>query len=155
MNVSNMYADEEKIGLGTMSAKKLVIQWADCTGVTVDGGQVAKRRIGAVAVFGVLGGLAGKGGEDRSFLSIYRKDGAVACYQIDKQSPQAVRAKLSPLLVKVGVPFLDDPAAAQATPPSPASQVSVADELTKLAALRDAGVISDEEFAAQKAKLLG
>lgn len=29
-----------------------------------------------------------------------------------------------------------------------------ADELTKLAGLRDSGVITDEEFAAQKAKLL-
>ncbi|MFT6291666.1 MAG: hypothetical protein ACJAR2_002271 [Ilumatobacter sp.] len=29
-----------------------------------------------------------------------------------------------------------------------------ADELTKLAALRDSGVLSDEEFAAQKTKLL-
>jgi hypothetical protein len=32
---------------------------------------------------------------------------------------------------------------------------SVADELTKLAQLRDAGVLTDQEFAAQKAKLLG
>ncbi len=30
-----------------------------------------------------------------------------------------------------------------------------ADEIEKLAALRDKGVLSDEEFAAQKAKLLG
>ena len=29
-----------------------------------------------------------------------------------------------------------------------------ADEITKLAGLRDSGVITDEEFAAQKAKLL-
>jgi hypothetical protein len=31
---------------------------------------------------------------------------------------------------------------------------STADELTKLAALRDQGILSDEEFAQQKAKLL-
>jgi energy-coupling factor transporter transmembrane protein EcfT len=31
---------------------------------------------------------------------------------------------------------------------------STADELTKLAALRDAGTITDDEFSAQKAKLL-
>ncbi len=35
-----------------------------------------------------------------------------------------------------------------------AGTTSVADELTKLAALRDAGTISDDEFAAQKDKLL-
>jgi hypothetical protein len=32
---------------------------------------------------------------------------------------------------------------------------STADELTKLAGLRDSGVITDAEFAAQKARLLG
>jgi hypothetical protein len=34
------------------------------------------------------------------------------------------------------------------------SGVSSADELTKLSGLRDSGVITDEEFAAQKSKLL-
>lgn len=38
--------------------------------------------------------------------------------------------------------------------PSSAS-VSVADELTKLAKLKDSGILSDEEFRAQKSKLLG
>lgn len=33
--------------------------------------------------------------------------------------------------------------------------VSVADEITKLAQFRDSGVLTDQEFVAQKAKLLG
>jgi hypothetical protein len=42
------------------------------------------------------------------------------------------------------------------SPPAPPPQVaSVADELMKLAQLRDAGVLTPEEFDAQKAKLLG
>lgn len=36
----------------------------------------------------------------------------------------------------------------------PAVTSSLADELAKLASLRDTGILSDEEFAAQKAKLL-
>lgn len=36
-----------------------------------------------------------------------------------------------------------------------APQSSVADELAKLAGLRDSGALSEDEFAAQKAKLLG
>jgi hypothetical protein len=36
-----------------------------------------------------------------------------------------------------------------------ASSTSSADELTKLASLRDQGVITEPEFAAQKAKLIG
>lgn len=37
---------------------------------------------------------------------------------------------------------------------SAASQVDVADQLTKLASLRDAGILNDEEFAIKKAELL-
>ncbi len=44
------------------------------------------------------------------------------------------------------------PAAAPAASGPP---VDVADQLRKLAALRDEGILSDEEFAAQKARLLG
>lgn len=40
-------------------------------------------------------------------------------------------------------------------PVAPVSAVSVADELAKLASLRDNGVLTSEEFAQQKAKLLG
>ena len=48
------------------------------------------------------------------------------------------------------------PAPAPPPPPDAASTAapSVTDELKKLAALRDAGHLSDDEFAAAKAKLL-
>jgi hypothetical protein len=48
-------------------------------------------------------------------------------------------------------------AAATAPPPAqpPTAPLSVADELTKLAQLRDAGLLSEDEFAAQRARLLG
>lgn len=53
--------------------------------------------------------------------------------------------------VKEILPRIPDRAAPQ---PSPVGG-SVADELAKLASLRDSGVITEDEFAAQKAKLLG
>jgi hypothetical protein len=43
---------------------------------------------------------------------------------------------------------------AQAIAQAVASPLSVADELAKLAQLKEAGVLTEEEFAAQKAKLL-
>ena len=46
------------------------------------------------------------------------------------------------------------PVAAPAAPAA-APAVDIVGELTKLASLKDAGVLSDEEFAAAKAKLLG
>ena len=46
-------------------------------------------------------------------------------------------------------------AAAAPAPATPDPSNLIADELTKLASLRDSGVLTDAEFAAQKAKLLG
>lgn len=146
----NMWADEERIGLGTLSAKKQVVMWKDCKGVTVDGGQVAKSKVGAELAFGIFGGLGAKGATDRAFITIYRKDGAAALFQIEKKSPQAVRGQLTALLAKVGVPFLDGPVQAQDN----SSGVSMADELSKLAALKEQGILTPEEFEKQKAKLL-
>jgi hypothetical protein len=50
-------------------------------------------------------------------------------------------------------PDFREPTQASTAPAGPG--ISVADELAKLAQLRDTGVLSPEEFAAQKAKLLG
>lgn len=49
------------------------------------------------------------------------------------------------------------PAAAPAPAPAaaPAAGTDIVAELTKLASLKDAGVLTEEEFAAAKAKLLG
>lgn len=49
---------------------------------------------------------------------------------------------------------LDQAIAAQHAPQAAASRGSVADELTKLAGLRDQGILSAEEFEQQKARLL-
>lgn len=51
-------------------------------------------------------------------------------------------------------PAAPAPAAAPEAPAA-APQPDVTDQLRKLAALRDDGILTDEEFAAQKAKLLG
>jgi putative oligomerization/nucleic acid binding protein len=40
-------------------------------------------------------------------------------------------------------------------PAAPAPSVNVAEQLQQLAQLKDQGVLTEEEFAAQKAKLLG
>jgi hypothetical protein len=45
--------------------------------------------------------------------------------------------------------------AAPPPPPPPAAEPDLGEQLRKLAALRDDGLLSEEEFAAQKAKLLG
>ncbi len=47
------------------------------------------------------------------------------------------------------------PAAAAPARPAPAPQVDVVTQLKQLAELRDQGILTDDEFAAQKAKILG
>ncbi|MFD4421692.1 SHOCT domain-containing protein [Agromyces sp. NPDC058484] len=47
------------------------------------------------------------------------------------------------------------PAAAPAAPAAPAGGVDLVAELQKLSALKEQGILSDDEFAAAKAKLLG
>jgi hypothetical protein len=47
------------------------------------------------------------------------------------------------------------PAPPQAAPAAPTAEPSYLEELEKLAALRDQGILTEEEFAAKKAQLLG
>jgi len=47
------------------------------------------------------------------------------------------------------------PPPAEAAPAAPAADVDITGELTKLAEMRSNGILTDEEFAAAKAKLLG
>lgn len=80
--------------------------------------------------------------------------------QTINQNTQMVHQALPPPQWGQGPP----PPGTPAMPPAPAIDpsttaphaiVSVADELRKLAELRDLGVLSEDEFAAQKARLLG
>ena len=47
------------------------------------------------------------------------------------------------------------PPAAPPPAPAPAAQVDVIDQLTRLGELHKQGVLTDDEFAAQKARILG
>ena len=48
----------------------------------------------------------------------------------------------------------EQPAAAAAAPAAPTGEQSTIEQLKELAALKDQGVLTEEEFAAQKAKIL-
>jgi hypothetical protein len=117
--------------------------------VEVTSESVAKSKVGAVLLFGVLGGLAAKGSRDRGVFLVHLKNGQTGYFTIDGYSEHELRAKLSPWLnamqISLGAPSL----------PAPAASTSVADELAKLAGLRDQGILTEDEFSAQKAKLLG
>ncbi|HMO10869.1 MAG TPA: SHOCT domain-containing protein, partial [Actinotalea sp.] len=54
----------------------------------------------------------------------------------------------------LGSPLRKDRTAPPPPPPVSAEKPDVLEQLSKLAALRDAGVVTEDEFAAKKAELL-
>ena len=99
-----------------------------------------------------LGGQAGSGTTSGEVV-LDNVEGPHAVHDLlmplvsEARSKKAVERQSQYLHVNPGV------AAAGSPQPAPAT-VDVADQLRKLAALRDEGILSDEEFAAQKARLL-
>ena|SRR5437868_12426425 len=75
--------------------------------------------------------------------------GDVIEFRVSKHDAEVVKETITNLM-------LGGPTATPAPVSLPATfSSSVADEIRRLAELRDAGVLSEEEFAAQKGRLLG
>lgn len=140
--------NEENLGIATgysSTPSEAVVPLGSIAFVEIDGGQVAKNRAIPVVLFGVAG-LAAKGTKDRTFFNATLDSGSVVVYEIDKLPPQEVVSKVSGFLHKSGV--------ALGAPTRSSTVQSAADEIEKLAGLRDRGILTDEEFQAKKAQLL-
>jgi hypothetical protein len=146
-----LFFTTKAIGLGKGSRsgpRETVIPMETVASIEVTGRQVARSKVGPVLIFGLYG-LAAKGSMDETTVAVRTKDGETIYFAINNQRPEMVRTLISPVLKLVNVPFHDEVPPA-ATPPLQ----DMADELRKLAALRDEGLLTDDEFTAQKAKLL-
>ena len=162
----NLFFTALEVGIGTMKPKVAVLQLGEVTSVEVMSGQVATNKVGAEIMFGVLGGLGAKGAMNQATVTLYTKDDQIAYYQVDKKSAAQIRAAITPILRAAGIPFRDEAVAqtqqdvlreaiAQvAHGPQGGSAPSLADELAKLVQLRESGALSDDEFAALKAKMI-
>lgn len=131
---------------------RAVVPWSNVASVSMESYSEAKSRLGAVLMFGVLG-FAAKGTAESTVIAVRLLDGGTVYYQayLDYMT---FRANVTPILRSMGVTVTDGPVAAVQPASTAPTVVSVADELAKLAQLRDSGVLTDEEFAAQKARLL-
>jgi len=145
----HLFFTTEVVGIGDKRATSAVIPLASVQSVEVSGGEVAVSKIPAILALGVIGGFASKGSKFESAVIVCTQDGETAYYTVDHESPVSVRAKLTPILKRAGVPLVDEERSVP-LPPQPSASISVADELAKLASLRSDGVLTDEEFAAQK-----
>jgi hypothetical protein len=140
---------------GVRMRREVFLPWKDVIGVSVEGmlSPERQRSLARTLGFGVLGGLAGKKAKV-AFMTVMTPQGG-AMFHTEKATVPELRTKYASVLPLAEAMIAQrQDAPAQPPPPSPAMPSSVADELAKLAKLRDDGILSDEEFATQKARLL-
>lgn len=127
--------------------KKTQTALADIAHVVVeDKAQVRKSRVGKLALFGPLALLA-KSSQGSVALTVHTKAGGEVFYEVLGMSAVEVRGRLARVFSDAGI-------ALSGEEPSTQALTSLADELGKLSDLHERGVLSDAEFADQKAKLL-
>jgi hypothetical protein len=119
--------------VGTMARTAVVVGTANAVSGSMNNKQAAKAQ-----------GQQQAAANEAELAQYHAQEAAAAQQaQIDAQVQAALAAQAA------------QQAAAPAAPAAPAGGVDVVAELTKLAELKGAGILSDEEFAAAKAKLLG
>ncbi len=162
----NKYLVINKNGISLSVVKTLfTIPWDQVLDIEVEGPESASKRVtaGRALAFGVFA-LAAKKNEKLAVLIVQLRSGEEAIFDTRQFTAGELRAKLVPVTSQlrrargaapppVGAPQGQAPAPSSESPP--AAALSVADELKKLAELKDAGVLTDDEFAQQKTKLLG
>ncbi len=111
--------------------------------------RVTVTRLLAVGIFAFA--LKKKNKDQESYITLELTDGQEVILFVDNKAPMALRAKLAKVISAVKQANVSSQS--QAT--QPANQSSVADELTKLATLKEQGILTEEEFTAKKKQLLG
>ncbi len=164
---TNNYVNLDKNGISYKAFKTLfTIPWEQVVDLHVEGPESAAKRVtvGRALALGVFA-LAAKKTEKSAILVVQLRSGEEAIFDTRKFTAGELRGKLAPItshLRRANAPSSLTPPEATSPPsaapssngPPTAAAVSVADELKKLAELKDAGLLTEEEFAGQKAKLL-
>ncbi len=98
-----------------------------------------------------FGGILSKGAQDRATVVVCLKNGDAGYFTIGGQSTGMLLGSISPWIRDHGITLGSDEGGPA---PSPGAPKLIADELAKLAQLRDSGVLSEEEFVALKTQLI-
>jgi hypothetical protein len=130
-------------GLTTIFA----IPWEQVTGMEIEGPEQASKRISGarVAMIGIFA-LAAKKKVKSAVITVVTKDGDEAVFQTHDWLALDLHAKLTPVLGQLHKHQPAEPTAAAAP--------SDADQIRKLAELRDQGILTEAEFQAKKTELL-
>jgi hypothetical protein len=113
--------------------------------------EVTSEQVAASKPFGLWSVANSKSSVDRATVLVYLKNGDAGYFTVDKHSTASLLGILAPWLrehsIALGAP---DAAIAQL----PIAPKLIADELLKLAQMRDTGVLSEEEFVTLKTQLI-
>ncbi len=136
----------------------LTIPWSKVTELTIE-----DTGAGRPAVAEVNASNDGKPSDKPAVVVVKTQSGDEAVFLVESKSVAELQEKFGNLTQRLADGAARAASHTVATPPrtSPAclasvgtSPVSLGDELAKLAALHDSGVLTEEEFSTQKARLL-
>lgn len=132
---------------------KFIIPNSSVSDVAIEGKDDVNRRVTvtrllAVGIFAFA--LKKKNKDKEAYLTIELSDGQEAIFFIDKKSPMELRTKLAQVISQVKQAGVSSQAQANQT-----GSGSIADELTKLASLKEQGILTQAEFDKKKSELLG
>jgi hypothetical protein len=137
-------------------AQRAVIPWSEITDMRVTTSETSRVTMGRVLTIGVFA-LAAKKKEQFTILEIETQFSTFAF--MSTQSQASVIDLMRPLMAGLrGASHASGPHVALNANPSgtagPAAQ-TVAEQIRELGALRDEGLLTDDEFTEKKARLLG
>jgi hypothetical protein len=142
---------------GLRRQRQMFIPWKDIARIEVEGMMDAQRQrsLARTVEFGALGGLAGKKVKS-AYLSVATPLGE-AIFHTEKMTAPELRARLSAPLASAQTMIAGrDAQSERAAGPNPSpDQDDAVTKLERLAALHVSGALTDDEFAAHKARLLG
>ncbi len=180
----NLVWDDECIGIGVLNPKRDVVRWEEVAQIGYESETIKKSRLGKAVVFGVFALAAKSSRNDATVTLFLKDGNIAVFQVKNKQSsavraklsPFAVAAgvscaddavaqtnttktadQVSDLVAPTQSGAVTDEqklGSASLTSSGPAASVSLADELAKLKGLLDGGVLTDEEFAAAKQRLI-
>lgn len=141
---------EEGITWRANLGPKVVIPWASIETIDIDGESTSRMTLTRVVTVGVFALGAKKKKTDTTMVIVTPTK--EFSFEFEKTQPTVVRNKMRPVLSALSAASATAIEAPMAVAPS--SAVGVPEQIQQLAALRDQGILTVEEFDSKKAELL-
>lgn len=158
---SNLILRVDKSGISLRKFKEIfTIPWKDVADIVVEGPQEAEKRFTAtrLVALGPLG-LAfkkSKKGSKEAIITLTTVSGDQAVFHVAKKLPREIQPKLIPLglQIRTRVAGVREPTPSAAEPTPHEEAPDIAEQIEKLAALREKGILTEDEYAAKKAEVV-